>query len=84
MAYELKKIYLRLCTRLTIHSPSETQPTQGKTTSLLWTYYILHIPSALKKYFIIVVPQINGGDLALSLSGRALYRSQFKAVYMYK
>lgn len=55
------------------------QPIQGKTTSPLWTYYILHIPSALKRYFTIAVPQIDSGDLALSLSGRALYRPQFKA-----
>jgi len=77
MADELKKrkklferkssIYIRRCVRLPIHSSSQTQ---GKTTqSMNFTYSVKNTPfftrkmivTASKRYFWIVVPQLDGG-----------------------
>ena len=75
MAHELKKkiffeqksaIYIRRCARLPIHSSQ----TQGKATqSVNFTYYVKNtdffmgkmIVTASKRYFSIMVPQLDGG-----------------------
>jgi len=77
MAHELKErnkiferkssIHIRRCARLPIHSSSKTQ---GKTTkSVNFTYSVKNtrfftgkmIVTASKRYFSIVVPQLDGG-----------------------